>query len=93
MLNVEKASFTPLVFRTTGGMADEATKFYKHLAGKISRKSGQEYSVVICFLRTRLRFELLKTCLISMRGYRGKPTNKLVDISELDVALMPQAEY
>merc|ERR1712142_1339856 len=31
VLRVEKATFTPLVFSTTGGMGGEADRFFKHL--------------------------------------------------------------
>ena len=72
VIQVEKASFTPLVFSTSGGMGEEATKFYKRLADKVSRKTGQQYADTITVIRRRLRFDLLRTCLISIRGYRGK---------------------
>ena len=93
VLSVEKATFTPLVFSTMGGMGKEASRFYKHLAGKVSQKTGQKYAEVISFIRRRLRFELLKTCLISLRGYRGRPSKRTIEISELDLNLMPQSEY
>lgn len=90
---IEKASFTPLVFSTTGGMGAEADRFYKHLAEKISIKSGQRYSDAITFIRRRLRFDLLKTCLISIRGYRGKHNAKPAEMDTLDLNLRPQATY
>ena len=90
VIEVEKASFTPLVFSTSGGMGDEATRFYKRLANKISWKNGQKYSDVITFIRRRLRFDLLKTCLISIRGYRGKPAGKPDEMDGLDLHLRPQ---
>ena len=93
VLQVEKASFTPLVFSTTGGMGGEADHFYKHLADKISRKTGQRYSDTVAFIRRRLRFDLLKTCLISIRGYRGKQHDKPAEIDTLDLNLRPQAVY
>ena len=93
VLQVEKASFTPLVFSTTGGMGSEADRFFKHLATKMSNKSGQRYSDTVAFIRRRLRFDLLKTCLISLRGYRGKQCAKPVDIDTLDLNLRPQAVY
>ena len=37
---VEYASFSPLVFSATGGLAHEATIFYKHLASLLSNKWG-----------------------------------------------------
>ena len=65
VLQVEKATFSPIVFSTTGGMGNEATLFYKKLAKKTSKKTGQDLCDVTCYIRRRLRFELLKTCLIS----------------------------
>ena len=91
VLNVEKATFTPLVFSATGGMGKEATRFYKHLAEKISSKTGQQYGDTIAFIRRRLRFDLLKTCLISLRGYRGKASAEPAAIDSLDLNLSPQA--
>ena len=93
VIKVEKATFTPLVFSTTGGMGEECTAFLKHLAEKISTKTGQRYCEVIAFIRRRIRFDLLKTCLISLRGYRGKASAKATAIAELDLNLRPQAVY
>ena len=93
IFQIEKASFTPLVFSTTGGMGVEADRFYKRLATKMSYKSGQRYSDTVAFIRRRLRFDLLKTCLISLRGYRGKQCAKPVEIDTLDLNLRPQAVY
>ena len=92
ILNVDKASFTPLVFSTTGGMGEEPTKFFKHLAMKISNKTGQQYQHVISYIRRKLRFDLLRTCLISIRGYRGKRLNYDVGAGELDLNLEPVIE-
>ena len=86
-------SFTPLVFSTTGGMGIEAVKFYKHLAEKISGKTGQRYSDTIGFIMRRLRFDLLKTCVISLRGFRGKVNAKPESTDALDLNLRPQAVY
>ena len=74
-------------------MGGEADHFYKHLADKISSKSGQRYSDTVAFIRRRLRFDLLKTCLISIRGYRGKQHGKPAEIDSLDLNLRPQAVY
>ena len=42
---VEKVSFTPLVFATTGGMGKEATVFYCRLADLLSRRNNVIYSI------------------------------------------------
>ena len=87
VLNVEKGSFTPIVFNTTGGMGVEASVFVKHLAGKIAMKRDMPYPKVISFVRRRLRFDLVKTTLIALRGYRGKPAQESKHIGDLDIHL------
>jgi hypothetical protein len=72
IIQVEKATFTPLVFSTTGGMAPECTLFHKKVAEHIATKTKEEYSDVMNHLRTRLRFSLLKSTLVAVRGERGK---------------------
>ena len=46
VMEVEHASFTPLVFAATGGMANEATHFYKRLASHLATKWDQPYYVL-----------------------------------------------
>ena len=71
VIQVEHGSFTPLVFSTSGGLGPEANKFLKHIAMKISYKRNEQYSDVISFLRRRIRFDLLRTCVIALRGYKA----------------------
>ena len=71
VLQVEKATFTPLVFSTTGLMGPKAEVFYKRAATLLSKKTGHTYNDSIRYIRLRLCFCLLKTILISIRGYRG----------------------
>ena len=85
VLNVEKAAFTP----HNRCMGKEAVLFYKKAAEKISNTTNQSYSDVISYIRKRLRFELLKTCLISIRGYRGiMKKHESEDMSNLDYNLI-----
>ncbi len=72
VVQTEKGSFEPLVFLTTGGTGPRCSNVIKRIAGKIAEKRGEEYSHVIGFMRTRLRFALLRSVLISVRGVRGK---------------------
>ena len=44
VLLVEKASFTPLVFSTYGGMGPECTRYLKQLAELIPHKTNEDYS-------------------------------------------------
>ena len=82
ILQVDKGSFSPLVFSCSGGTAPEAEKVLKHLAQKISLKRQESYSNVISFIRRRIRFDILRTCGFSFRGERStmKPDVALADL-------------
>ena len=64
--------FTPLVFTTTGGMEKECSRLTKRLANLITNRKGESYPDVMRHMRTRLRFALLRSTLIAVRGYRGR---------------------
>lgn len=68
---VEHASFTPLVISATGGLANEASTFYKRLASLLASKWDQPYSSTLCWLRCRLAFSLLRSAIQSIRGARS----------------------
>ena len=68
---VEHASFTPLVFSASGGMAREATTFYKRLASLLSMKREQPYSSTMTWLGCLLSFSLLRSTIQSIRGARS----------------------
>ena len=91
VLDVEKGCFTPLVFSTTGGMAPEAQTFFKRMAEKIAMKKDLPYPQVASFVRRRVRFDLVKTTLIALRGFRGKVCTDTQKISELDLHLETKA--
>ena len=71
VLQVERASMTPLIFSTSGGEGKEATRYHNHLATLLADKRGEKYSTVKNFVRKRLRFCLLRTILESLRGSRN----------------------
>ena len=72
ILEIEKGTFTPLVFSCTGGASPEASNFIKALALKISNKTLEDYSHVVSFIRRRICFDILKSCVVSLRGERRK---------------------
>ena len=72
VLQIEKGSFTPIVVSTFGGMGKEADRHHKRIATLIALKKKENYADVINFIRTRLRFSLLKSILTAVRGVRGK---------------------
>ena len=71
ILQVEKSSFTPVVFSTTGIMGSEADKLYRRIANLLSTKTRQSYADSIRYIRQRLSFCLLRTLIVSLRGHRG----------------------
>ena len=92
VLQVEKGSFSPLIFSTTGGMGPECTRFHKRVAELIAAKRGEEYSDVMNHIRTKLRFSLLKSILVAVRGVRGRGMREdaEVPISDLSLNIIPE---
>ena len=68
---VEMASFTPLIFATTGGMGREATAFYKRLADGLAAKNNAAYSTTLAWMRCTLSFSLLRSAVMCIRGSRS----------------------
>ena len=54
VLEVEQGSFTPMVFTTTGEMADECKRYHNRLAEHLSNKKGEDYSTTISRIRVNL---------------------------------------
>ena len=71
-------------------MAPECLKLNKRIAELLAHKRNEQYSVVMSFIRTRLRFALLKSTLISIRGYRGKQTTKEDDLDLMSFNFIPE---
>jgi hypothetical protein len=91
VLQVEKGTFTPLIFSTTGGMGPECARYHKRLAELIANKRGEEYSHVVNHIRTRIRFALLKSVLIAIRGERGRGRReKEIEMEDLSLNLIPE---
>ena len=89
---MEKGSFTPLVFSTSGGMGGEAERLVKKLASKMEYHTGQRYSDAVARVHKKASsFEILRRTVISLRGDRGARKN-MVDIDSLDLNLEPQGQ-
>ena len=88
VLEVENASFTPLVFSTRGGMGRECKKFYQHLSEMIASKRNVTTADAMTYVRTRLSFSLLRSMLLCVRGSRS--LRKVESINEVDI---PNANF
>ena len=89
VINVEKSTFTPVVFSTHGGMAPECQTLYKHAAKLIAEKRKERYADVMGYISMRLRMALLKSILLSVRGSRGTSRGTAKPISSVAFNLIP----
>ena len=89
VITVEKGTFTPLVYSTFGGCGPQAKQYHKRLAELISRKRNEEYHQVINHIRVKIRFSLLRSVLIALRGERGKKAFSSQPLSSTSFNLVP----
>ena len=94
VITVERGSFTPLIYTTSGGWGPQATRYHKRLAEKIANKQNEKYSHVLNHMRIKIRFALLRSILIAVRGERGKKQISARPLSSTSFNLIPDAmEY
>ena len=65
---VERISFTPIVFSSSGGMGKAATVTYRRLASLFSNIWNSSYSLIMGWLRCSLGFSLLRSSLMCLHG-------------------------
>ena len=75
MLQIEPGTFTPPVSYIYGSMGRGCAKSYSKLAELLSDKHKQNKSLTVNWLRTKVCFGLLKTCLLGFRGSRSVSRN------------------
>ncbi len=90
-ITVERASFTPLVYTTFGGWGPQAQRYHKRLASLIASKRNEEYHYVINHIRLKVRFSLLRSVLIAVRGERGKRSPQAQPFSSTAFNMVPEA--
>ena len=84
---VEHASFTPVVFTTSGRASPLTSTFLKHLASRLAEKQDMAYSTTIGWLRARLNFSLLRSAVMCIRRSRS-PTGRTLHDSTPDVTVV-----
>ena len=77
IMEIEHATFTPLVYTIKGAMGQECEIFHKTLAEKLSVKSGDRYEDITRLIRVKLSFIVLKSALLCIRGSRAMSNNNL----------------
>ena len=91
IISVERGSFTPLIYSTFGGWGPQTSRYHKRLAERISSKRNEAYSDVLNHMRARIRFSILRSVLVSVRGERGKRSPLAKSISSTSFNLIPGA--
>ena len=85
VLEVEQGSFTPLVFTSNGGTADECKRFHSRLVELLALKKGDDCATTISWIRAKVSFAILRSALLCLRGTRRK--RRAVNISDIDITL------
>ena len=67
-----RTSFTPLVTSVDGVLAPEFTFFLKRIADGLSAKWDRPYNQIMCWVRRRISFAILRATDICIRGTRTK---------------------
>ena len=68
--NVEQVSFVPVVISASGGMGKAASPLYARVAALVAAKKSEQYCHVMAYVRCKLSFSLLKSCIMCLRGCR-----------------------
>ena len=68
IVNIDRGSFCPLVFSTSGAIAPLSTRFLKRLTGKIAGRDGATYSHVMSYQQCGIAFTLLRSSIMCIRG-------------------------
>ena len=77
----EHRRFNALVFACSGGAGPSASRVMKQLATKISEKRGEPYADTISYIRTKISFALLRSCVLCLRGCRALKPRVLSETS------------
>ena len=88
VIEIEHATFTPLVYSTNGAMGEEADHFYKVLCEKLAQKTNCSYSETMNYMRKRMSFTIMRTVLISVRGKRKIGKSPVAPLDEVDFNLI-----
>ena len=96
IIEVEHATFTPLVFTTSGDVPPECRKFHQRLAFLLFLKRKEPYTDTISFIRRKIRFCILCTTLVATSGYRRPKEHLSIHmkpLSEIDFFVAEQVRH
>ena len=90
IIEVERASFTPLVLSATGGWGPSAAITFNRLASLISEKYRKSYSQTMNMIRCKMAFSLIDSAVMCLRGARLSMHNpaRSLNLSEPPIDLI-----
>ena len=80
-------SYTPYFLLHWCCRSCKAAKFKKELADKMRSKHIENYRQMVSFILQRIRFDILRTCVISLRGERKSRKSRALELEEVDIGL------
>ena len=83
VLGIKYGTFTPFIFKSTGGMGKECLQYHSRLAQLISIKKGEDYWAKTISSKDNLRFIKIRT-LICLRGSRAR-RKAVCDFKNIDI--------
>lgn len=89
VLEVENATFSPLIFSCFGGQGVECSMFFKKVNEKLAEKRSERESDCMAFIRTKLNFSIIRSMLLCIRGSKGVPKEKM-NIYNIDIKVATQ---
>ena len=92
ILQVERGTFVPLVYTTSGGVSPQCHSLHKKIAEMTADKTKEKYSDVIRYIRTLVRFSILRSTLVALRGYRGRVKSQNQNYQDISFNLIPALE-
>ena len=78
VMEIKQGTFTPLVFTTTGGMADEYVKYHSRLAELIANKKGETYSSAVSWIKAKVSFAIVRSAIPCLKGSRSRRRQTLL---------------
>ena len=85
IINVERGSFTPLVFTISGGMSKGTEIMLTKLCDMIATKRGEANNLTVAWIRRKIGFALLRAANLCLRGTRRRKQEEILDIADTDV--------
>ena len=92
-LQVEKGTFTPLLYTIIQHLDDGAHNYCipcRRSADKIIKKTKEE-CLMMNHMRTRIRFSIMHSVLVALRGQRGKQKTSAKPLAVTSFDLIPQS--